>query len=204
VFGQYERVEKADGSEVTVAELLEMAREAAFNAIISDIDTDDLTRFYIGWLNLFGFSEADHDDVRRISQIGLSVEIADIYGQHILVKKGDKGTLATMSERIAHDPKLGLRPVNNYDIDVAHRLMYLFDPSKGTRTELLNYIAAKAPNAESSVWRVLNSLVELLPKSKDLKDRELAYGLLSNQDNLLREAKNRKKTSGVQGELDFE
>ncbi len=203
VFGKYETVEKADGSEVTVAELLEMAREAAFDAIISDIDTDDLTKFYIGWLNLFVFSEAVHDDVRRISQIGLSVDISDIYHQNILVKKGDKGILGSMAARIAADKNLGLRPLKNYDIDMAQRMMYLFDPKNGTRAALLKYIAEKAPTAESSLWRVLNSLAELLPKSKELKDRDLAAGLLSNQENLLREAKNIEDIADNQIELEF-
>ena len=203
VFGRYESVEKADGSIVTVAELLEMAREAAFNAIISDIETDDLTKFYIGWLNLFGFSEAVHDDVRRISQIGLSVNISDIYHHNILVKNGDKGMLGLMSARIAADKNLGLHSQKNYDIDIAQRMMYLFDPENGTRSALLKYIAEKAPNAESSVWRVLNSLAELFPKSKEIKDRELAVGLLSNQENLLREAKNIKEASGEQFRIEF-
>jgi putative DNA methylase len=204
VFGKYESVEKADGSGVTVAELLEMAREAAFDAIVSDIDTDELTKFYIGWLNLFGFSEAVHDDVRRISQIGLSVDISEIYSQNILVKNGDKGTLGTMKARITQDSRLGLRPVNNSGIDIAHRLMYLYHPKNGSRSALLDFISEKAPNSESSVWRVLNSLAELLPKSSDMNDRELAVGLLSNQENLIREAKNRDEKSGVQGALDFE
>ena len=49
-FGKYETVEKADGSEVTVGELLELARTAAFNALLSGFDGDEYTRFYIGWL----------------------------------------------------------------------------------------------------------------------------------------------------------
>ena len=204
VFGKYESVEKADGSEVSVAKLLDMAKEAAFDAIISDIETDDLTKFYIGWLNLFGFSEAVHDDVRRISQIGLSVDISDIYSQNILVKNGDKGTLGSMKARISEDSRLGLRPVNNSGIDIAHRLMYLYDPKNGSRSALLDFISEKTPNSESSVWRVLNSLAELLPKSSDMNDRELAVGLLSNQENLIREAKNRDEKSDVQGALDFE
>ena len=203
VFGKYESVEKADGSVVTVAELLEMAREAAFDAIISDIETDDLTKFYIGWLNLFGFSEAVHDDVRRISQIGLSVDISDIYHHNILIKNGDKGMLGSMSARISADKNLGLRPQKNYDIDIAQRMMYLFDPKNGTRSALLKYIAEKAPTSESSIWRVLNSLAELLPKSKEIKDRELAAGLLSNQENLLREAKNIEEASDLQTELEL-
>lgn len=43
-FGKYETVEKADGSEVTVGELLELARTAAFNALLSGFDGDEYTR----------------------------------------------------------------------------------------------------------------------------------------------------------------
>ncbi len=204
VFGQYNSVEKANGDKVSVAELLEMAREAAFNAIVSDIDTDDLTKFYIGWLNLFGFSEAVHDDVRRISQIGLSVEMHEIYDQHILIVEGEKGILGNMNTRIAADTKLGLRPVKNNHIDIVQRMMYLYNPAHGSRAELLDYIAEKAPHASSPVWRVLNSLAELLPDTKGMKDREMATGLLNNQENLVRDAKNRQKVTGEQSTIEFE
>ncbi|MCP4020654.1 MAG: DUF1156 domain-containing protein, partial [Desulfobacteraceae bacterium] len=40
-FGKYEKVEKADGSEVTVAELLDMAKESAFNALLKGFEGDD-------------------------------------------------------------------------------------------------------------------------------------------------------------------
>jgi len=203
VFGRYESVEKADGSLVTVAELLEMAKEAAFNAIISDIETDDLTKFYIGWLNLFGFSEAVHDDVSKIVKVGLNLDYTQIYNDHIILKTKDKSVLGNMQMRITENNSLGMR-VHSNDIDVAHRLMYFFDPAHATRSELLDYIADKAPVSESSVWRVINSLAEILPKSTTIKDQELAVGLLSNQDNLLREAKNREEASGKQAKLGFE
>src|SRR5690606_33974930 len=57
-FGKYEKVEKADGSEVTVKDLLEMARESAFNALLKDFVGDEFTKFYIGWLQLYGFVES--------------------------------------------------------------------------------------------------------------------------------------------------
>lgn len=198
VFGRYETVEKSDGSEVTVSELLEMAKEAAFKAIISDIDTDDISKFYIGWLNLFGFSEAIHDDVRRITQIGLNLDIDDIYKQHVLIKTKDKGKLGTLDDRIKADTRLGLRPVNNSTIDIAHRIMFLW--KQANRGELLQYIANKAPNIESSVWRVLNSLKELLPVSKD---QQYVTEILSNQDNLIKESKNRTASMGSQITLDL-
>jgi putative DNA methylase len=44
-FGKYERVEKASGDQVTVAELLEMTRESAFNALLKGFKGDDFTGF---------------------------------------------------------------------------------------------------------------------------------------------------------------
>src|SRR5690625_7400336 len=48
VFGKYESVEKRNGEEVTVAGLLEMARQSEFIAIVSDFDTDSVTTYYVG------------------------------------------------------------------------------------------------------------------------------------------------------------
>ncbi|MBN1561009.1 DUF1156 domain-containing protein [candidate division KSB1 bacterium] len=191
-FGKYERVEKADGSEVTVAELLDMARDSAFNAIISDIDTDDVTRFYIGWLNLFGFTEAGHDDVRRITQIGLNINVADLLANHILIRNGNKESLATFKERTQALPRLGDKP-ESYTIDRVHKAMSLYS---GNRQLLVRYIAAYAESPLSVFWRVLNSLKEILPAGID--DEKLVSGLLANKDSLIREAKNMKAQSSEQ------
>ncbi|RZK35736.1 MAG: DUF1156 domain-containing protein, partial [Hymenobacter sp.] len=78
VFGQYERVEKSDGTLVTVAELLTLARESAFKALLKGFDGDDYTKFYIGWLQLYGFTEADFDDAAKFSRVGLSLNVADL------------------------------------------------------------------------------------------------------------------------------
>lgn len=68
-FGKYETVEKADGSEVTVGELLELARTAAFNALLSGFDGDEYTRFYIGWLQMNGMGDTDFDDAAKFARV---------------------------------------------------------------------------------------------------------------------------------------
>ena len=182
-FGKYEKVEKASGDEVTVQELLELAREAAFNAIISDINTDDTTRFYIGWLNLFGFTEAEHDDVRRITQIGLNIDINELIASHIILRNGNKQTLASLEDRIGKHSKIGLgnTPLT---IDKVHRAMHLFS---GTRGHLVAYVAKVAPATDDSFWRVATALAEVLPPGSN--DHKLASGLAANKDSLLRDAK---------------
>ncbi len=124
-FGQYQSVEKADGTKVTVAELLELARDAAFNAIISDIDTDEVTRFYIGWLNLFGFTQTEHDDVMRITQMGLSIEVSLLHQHHIFETSGNKESLSGYMERCKANQKLGTQ-ANSFAIDKVHKGMSLF------------------------------------------------------------------------------
>lgn len=85
-FGKYETVEKADGSEVTVGELLELARTAAFNALLSGFDGDEYTRFYIGWLQMNGMGDTDFDDAAKFARVGMSVNISDIFAHNLLIR----------------------------------------------------------------------------------------------------------------------
>jgi len=196
VFGQYEQVEKADGSQVSVQELLDMTRVAAFDAIVSDINADDVTRFYIGWLNLFGFSEAQHDDVRRITQIGLNIDVNQLIANTVIVRTGAYERIAGFSERAAANSKLGEKG-NSFTLDIAHKMMYFYHTE--SREQLLRYMKEFAPDENLPVWRVLNSLSEVLPKGSS--DYDAACGLLVNQESLLKSVKQMKKESQV--EIDF-
>jgi adenine-specific DNA methylase len=183
-FGKYEKVEKADGSEVTVAELLEMAKESAFDALLKGFVGDDFTKFYIGWLQLYGFTQSEFDDAAKFARIGLSINVQELFMEHILIKSGNKQTLGGFQERIKENKNIGER-ANNLLIDQVHRAMALY---KGTnRTALLQYIGKVASSPESSFWRVVTSLCEVLPAgSEDLKQ---ATGILSNKDSLIRDSK---------------
>ena len=195
-FGQYQRVEKANGDEVQVAELLEMAREAAFNALVSDIDTDDVTKFYLGWLELFGFTAASHDDVRRITQIGLNLDVNQLVNERILLRDGNQERLATGEQRLALDERTGLGD-HPCAIDQVHRAMHLFDGR--SRAELLHYLAQVAASPDSTFWRVLTALVPVLPGKT--ADHDRATGLLSNRDSLIRAARQAQSSQGVQTEI---
>lgn len=195
-FGKYEKVEKADGSEVTVAELLEMARESAFNALLKGFDGDEFTKFYIGWLQLSGFAASEHNTAMRIAQVGLTVNIGDIYKELILLQDKDKVMLASYSERNKQVKHLGERQ-RNFLIDQAHRAMALY--KRGNRQVLLQYINKVGSQTENSFWRVLTSLTEILPANSD--DYFQASGLLTNKDSLIRESKTIQKPIITQPEL---
>jgi len=197
-FGKYEKVEKADGSEVTVADLLEMARESAFNALLKGFEGDECTKFYIAWLQLYGFAESDFDDAAKFSRVGLSIDVQELFAEHILIKNesGNKQTLGGFEQRIHANKNIGEK-VSNLLIDEVHRAMALY---KGTnRAALLQYLSKVASKPESSFWRVLTSLNEVLPAGSD--DHKQATGLITNKESLIRESKTIQATVSEQTKM---
>lgn len=177
-FGKYETVEKADGSEVSVGELLELARTAAFNALLRGFDGDEYTRFYIGWLQMNGMGDTDFDDAAKFARVGMSVNISDIFDKHLLIRTGNKQHLATYKERVVKE-KLGIETSDPL-IDQVHRAMdYWYS---GDRGKLLRHIKVVGSEASSPFWRVLASLKELLPEGDDLAQ---VQGLISNSADLI-------------------
>jgi len=198
-FGKFNKVEKADGSDVTVSELLELTRESAFNSLLKGFSGDDYTKFYIGWLQLNGFIESEFDDAAKFTKVGLTINVQDLFKEHILIKNNNKQQLGSLRERLNEISKLG-EGRNNSLIDQTHKLMHLY--SSPNRNNLLKYIEANQFDSETSVWRVLTSLVELLPK--DMEDHKLAIGLLTNKDQLIREAKSSNTPKPEQSKLILE
>jgi len=184
VFGNYQKVETAAGDEVSVAKLLEIAKEAAFNALLKGFDGDDFTKFYIGWLQLYGFAESDFDDAAKFSRVGLSINVAELFTEHILIKNGNKQTLGGFEQRINTNKNIGDRAIN-FLIDTVHRAMALFKGNN--RNALTNYIGKVAAQPESNFWRVITSLCEVLPPGSE--DHKQALGLLTNKESLIRESK---------------
>lgn len=198
-FGKYEKVERADGTEVTVADLLEMARESAFNALLKGFDGDDFTKFYIGWLQLYSFAESDFDDAAKFSRVGLSINVQELFTEHILIKhNGNKQTLGTYEERILANKNLGEKS-NSFLIDRVHRGMWLYKGNN--RGLLLQFIAKEAAQPESSFWRVLTAVCEVLPNGCD--DHKQASGLLANKDSLIRESKETQREIAEQKTIEF-
>jgi len=194
-FGQYRTVEKANGDLVEVAELLSMAKDAAFNALLQGFKGDDYSKFYIAWLQLYGFGRTKFDDVAKFSRVGSSLNVQELLQQGILLKESNELYLANYTERIEAQPKLG-RNKQTPIIDKVHQGMHLY--KSGARGELLRFLSKQAAEAEDPFWRVMAALLELLPKG--MEDSKQAEGLLANKENLLKEAQQMPKL-GQQNEL---
>ena len=166
-FGKYKVVEKANGDRVTVAELLDMARQTAFDTLLKGIKADELTRFYIGWLQMNGMAETNHDDVTKFTRVGVNVDIHEVIQEGLLVSNGNKNHLASAEEHLGTGRSQGTQPDHPL-IDQVHRAMLL--NRKQDNEGLLKLIRDCAQSSDAQFWRLLASLKETLPAGKDLTD----------------------------------
>jgi adenine-specific DNA methylase len=186
VFGKYQRVERADGTAVEVPELLELARQAARDAIAGEFRGDNLSTLYYVWANLYGAVEQDWDDARLVVQIGgetdNAMEVARGHG--IFVVEGSKVRLALLADR--KDRKaLGVEPGAPL-IDVLHRAMLLWRDER--RPDLVGYLLTHGFLEDGAVfWKLAQALFEVLPRDSD--DWKLVNAILGERHSLKMEAK---------------
>lgn len=199
VFGKYERVEKADGTPVGIPELLELAKQAARDAIAGEFRGDNLSTLYYVWANLYGAAEQAWDDARLVVQIGgdedNAMEVARGHG--IFVVDGPKCRLALLEDR-ANRRGLGMDQ-NPPHIDALHRSMLLWKTEK--RRDLVEYLRARDLLEDGPFWKLAQALFEVLPR--DLEDWKLVSALLGERQTLRTEGKRTAYRDGQQ-ELSFD
>ena len=188
VFGQYERVERADGRRIDVPELLALARESAMKAIAGEFTGDALSRLYFIWANLYGTSEQAWDDARLVVQIGGEGENAmDVARQHgLFVVDGATCRLALLRDRaerrnLGEDPSAPL-------IDQLHRAMQLWKEER--RANLVTYLQEHDLIDHDSFWKLAQALFEVLPRGEE--DWKLISALLGERETLRIEVRQQK------------
>jgi adenine-specific DNA methylase len=185
VFGKYERVERADGTSVDVPELLELAREAARDAIAGEFRGDSVSTLYYLWANLYGPTVQSWDDARLIVQIGGEAESAmDVARSHaVFVMDGPRCRLALLADR-------GTRPGLGLDssaplIDSLHRAMLLW--KREQRGQLVAYLSERELFDDARFWKLAQALFEVMPR--DSEDWKLVNALLTERPTLRAEGK---------------
>ena len=185
VFGGYERVERGDGSLVGIEELLELARDAARDAIAGEFEGDSLSLMYYVWANLYGVGEQAWDDARLLVQIGSDDEDAmDVATRRgVFVVAGSRCRLALLSDRTDRQG-LGVGPDSPL-IDVLHRAMLFWQQED--RSGLVTYLVERDVMVDDGFWKLAQSLFEIFPRDTD--DWRILRALLSQRDTLRREAR---------------
>jgi len=126
----------------------------------------------------------------------LTINVSDLFAHNLFIKKGNRQELAGYRERLRINHRIG-EGSHSFIIDFVHKAMALYEGTN--RNALLEYIAKVAASPDSSFWRVITSLCEILPPGSD--DYKQASGLLLNKDSLIRESKNIQQSVGEQGQL---
>ncbi|MDE2823076.1 MAG: DUF1156 domain-containing protein [Chloroflexota bacterium] len=187
VFGKYERVERADGTPVGIPDLLDLARQAARDAIAGEFRGDSLSTLYYVWANLYGAAEQAWDDARLVVQIGgdedNAMEVAR--GQGIFVLDGAKCRLALLDDR-AGRRGLGVDQ-NPPHIDALHRSLLLWKEER--RKNLVEYLAQRDLLEDGPFWKLAQALFEVLPRH--LEDWKLVSALLGERPTLRAEGKSK-------------
>jgi putative DNA methylase len=199
VFTQFERVEYANGEEVTSEEFLQIVEGLVLETILEKLfgvprkgvsQVDQATRFYVLWRYTYGRMEVDSGEA-IVFAYPLGVELDGPLGlssgrNPLLEKKKNKYRLRDYSER-GEDEKLGLdgKPT----IDVLHRLLWLLDNQAYKIPEYLdqvipNYDLLKL-TAQALAGTSLAGSRDLISTTQD--EKTLCERLLANWGKLIEE-----------------
>ncbi len=190
VFGQFERVERADGTLVGVKELLDFVRECALKAIAGEFNGDHLSRLYFVWVNLYGTSVQKFNDARLVIQIGggddINIDIAK--QEKLFIVDGSDCRLALLADR-TDISKLGREPESPL-IDRLHFAMRLWQAE--LRNDLIGYLRSNDLLEDERFWKLAQALFEVLPRTE--VDWKLVSALLSERDTLKLESRKKLPT----------
>lgn len=171
VFSRFARVERYDGSQVTVSDFLDLVRHEvasyALERIIGeqgyDEHLDAPTQFYLLWRWGYGDWEVPDGEAILLSQ-AVGIDLNSLQNREALVKKvkgkfrllppdARSSKLAKVTERVVSGGAVSL-------IDVIHKSCLLWRDENAE--DLSALIAARG----GDLWPVAQAIAELLPKSK--------------------------------------
>jgi len=198
-FTQFEKVEYANGKEVTSEEFLQIVEGLVLETILEKLfgvprkgvsQVDPATRFYVLWRYTYGRMEVDSGEA-IVFAYPLGVELDGPLGlssgrNPLLEKKKNKYRLRDYSER-GEDEKLGLDGKST--IDVLHRLLWLLDNKAYKIPEYLdqvipNYDLLKL-TAQALAGTSLAGSRDLISTTHD--EKTLCERLLANWGKLIEE-----------------
>jgi len=198
-FTQFERVEYANGEEVTSKKFLHIVEGLVLETILEKLfgisrkgvsDVDAPTRFYVLWRYTYGRMEVDSGEA-IVFAYPQGVELDGPLGlssgrNPLLEKKGKKYRLRDYSER-GMDEKLGLdgKPI----IDVLHRLLWLLE---NQAYKISEYLMQSMPNygllkltAHALAGTTLSGSQEIIATTSD--EKSLLSRLLANWKSIINE-----------------
>jgi putative DNA methylase len=186
VFARYERVERLSGEEVTVDQLIVLARRAVARHAMRRLlggDTlaalDDRSLFYLTWRWAYDGLPIPADEAYMLCR-AFDVELDQLMRVEGLVKK--EGSGSDLKYRLlgpADRPQIDLG-VSPSLVDVMHLACRLH--ADGRRNELVELLGATGAGNEPGFWAMVSAITEALPDGN--KERTMLLGLGGNRDGL--------------------
>jgi len=196
VFGQYSKVEKLSGEEVSVKDLLEYVRkvvsEFALERVLKRADlggVDAETRFYLLWRWTFGNAKVHFDDAIKLSR-PMGVELTELWEHGELVKKEKEFIRVLSPTERAKDPSFMKKTSFTSMIDVLHRVLISWE--RGEREKIKEILSETGYTGNEVFWQVAQALSEVLPEGD--KEKQLLQGFLYGKNEYVREASRKKQS----------
>jgi len=189
VFGQYSKVEKLSGEEVSVKELLEYVRkvvsEFALERVLKRADlggVDAQTRFYLLWRWTFGNAKVHFDDAIKLSR-PLGVELTELWDKGGLVKKEKEFVRVLNPKDRAQDQAFLKKTKFTSMIDVLHYVLILWE--RGEREKIKEILSETGYAQNEIFWQTAQALSEILPEGD--KEKQLIQGFLYGKEEYIKE-----------------
>jgi putative DNA methylase len=186
VFACYTRVVRLSGEEVTVDQLMVLARQAvARHAMRRLLGGDSLAAldgrslFYLTWRWAYDGAAIPADEAYMLCR-ALDVELDELTRPGGLVDKRGSGGDVTYRLLGPHERDrlaLGVSPTL---VDVMHAACQLHDEAR--RKELVDLLARTGLGNEPAFWAMVSALAETLPDGD--RERTLLLGLGGNREGL--------------------
>lgn len=194
VFGQYSRVEKLSGEEVSVKELLEYVRkvvsEYALLRVLKQADLggiDSTTRFYLLWRWTFGNAKVHFDDAIKLSR-PMGVELTELWDREGLVKKEKEFVRVLNPKDRAQDQVFLKKTKFTSMIDVLHYVIVLWE--RGEREKIKEVLSETGYARNEVFWQTAQALSDILPEGD--KEKQLLQGFLYGKKDYIKEARERR------------
>ena len=194
VFGQYLRVEKLSGEEVSVKELLEYVRkvvsEFALERVLKRADlggVDAQTRFYLLWRWTFGNAKVHFDDAIKLSR-PLGVELTELWDKGGFVKKEKEFVRVLPPQERAKDQAFIKKMKFTSMVDVLHYALMLWE--NGEREKIKEILHETGYARNEIFWQTAQAISEILPEGD--KEKQLIQGFLYGKEDYMKEYRKEK------------
>jgi len=196
VFGQYSRVEKLSGEEVSVKELLEYVRKVVSEFALERVlkrahlgGVDAQTRFYLLWRWTFGNAKVHFDDAIKLSR-PLGVELTDLWDKGGFVQKEKEFIRVLSPQERVKDQGFIKRTKFTSMIDVLHYVLILWE--KGEREKIKEVLSETGYAQNEVFWQMAQALSEILPEGD--KEKQLLQGFLYGRVEYTRETYKKERS----------